>query len=86
MREKVGLFYLAIEKTQEGGMAMNTHLSRAQRCIRDKVSQELMDLIAERLKGKEFGYLKIIIQDGHVFAIEESERRHLIGKNKPRPV
>ena len=53
------------------------HLSKTQRCIKNGVSQELMDLIASRLKGKEYGYLKIIIQDAHVFAIEENERKHL---------
>jgi len=57
---------------------MNVHLPKAKRCVRRAVSQQLMDLIADRLKGKEYGYLKIIIQDSHVFAIEESERRHLV--------
>jgi len=57
---------------------MNMHLSKAKRCVKSGVSQELMDLIADRLRGKEYGYVKIIIQDSHVFAIEENERRHLV--------
>ena len=61
---------------------MNTHLSKAQRCVKNNVSQELMGLIADRLKGKEYGYVKIIIQDSYVFAIEENERRHLVGSSQ----
>ncbi|MBE0479270.1 DUF2292 domain-containing protein [Candidatus Aerophobetes bacterium] len=56
---------------------MKIHLSKAERCVKDGASPELVELIAELLKGKNYGFVKIIIQDGCAFAIEENERRHL---------
>ncbi len=55
---------------------MDIHLSKTQRCVTDGISPELVKLIAELLKGRNYGFVKIIIQDGHVFAIEEDRRIH----------
>ena len=56
---------------------MNIQLSKPQRCVKDGISPELVKLVAELLKGRNYGFVKIIVQDGYVFAIEENERSHL---------
>ena len=52
-------------------------LARELRSTRGEIHPRILQLIAERLQGKDFGFVKIVVQDGHVFAIEEEERMHL---------
>jgi len=52
-------------------------LARELRSTRGEIHPRILQLIAERLQGKDFGFVKIVVQDGHVFAIEEEERTHL---------
>lgn len=63
------------EESKEENIA--TGLSKEKRSTQGRISSEILDIISEKLEGKRYGYVKIIVQDSYIFAIEEQERVHL---------